>query len=124
MPSSSRLRASIMSRDERRLSILCEETLGAGGRCPCCFVRMRNQHRAPAGKPMPWDLRTIGHDVALSHGGDGRVFVYICNRCNTDQGSLSFAVWARKLILAGDKRGEAVANLADFVKRNTEDWDW
>lgn len=83
--------------------------------CPCCGVNMRSGRGLKAGRPMPRNVRTDGHDVAVSRGGDPSVWLAICYGCNNDQGWLSFATWARMLLLADDKRASRVAEVALFV---------
>lgn len=83
-----------------------------GNRCPCCRIAMTNKtgrgHRA-----QPLHMRTRGHDRALSMGGSE--WVFICNRCNNDQGSLDFRAWARKLIMSDDRRAEHVIELVAWL---------
>lgn len=85
-----------------------------GKRCPCCD-RVMTKKRPCAGQPMPTDMETRGHDVAVARGGDINIWVTICWRCNNDQGELPFFVWARKLRLSGDPREKRVEALALFI---------
>lgn len=84
-----------------------------GGKCPCCRTRMTDKtgrgHQA-----QPTNMRTRGHDKALSMGGS--VWVYICNGCNGHQGSLDFRTWSRKLIAQGDRRAENVLELVAWLE--------
>lgn len=93
-------------------------------RCPCCSRVMTKTVDKP-GKTQPGTMRTRGHDRAVAHGGDNWAWLFICRKCNEQQGWLSFAAWCRLLILRGDPRAEAVAEVArlcgewrrDFSKR-------
>jgi hypothetical protein len=75
------------------------------------------------GQQMPSTLRTRGHDVAVARGGDAHVWVTICSRCNNDQADLPYSAWARKLMLAGDRRAVFVAAVAEFIKGGGHDHD-
>lgn len=83
--------------------------------CPCCGVGMRTG-RVKTGRPTPANQRTVGHVDAVALGGDPDVWLYMCNRCNNNQGSLSFAAFARMLVLRGDPRAERVVEVARFVQ--------
>jgi len=89
-------------------------------KCPCCGVRMTGG-RYIAGRVAPPTYKTRGHDKAIAEGGSLNLWVWICNRCNVNQASLSFEVWARKLMRADDARAERVAELADFFRRHESD---
>lgn len=88
--------------------------------CPCCGRAMHTREHRP-GRPQPRDARTRGHDVPVSLGGVA--WIYICFGCNNDQGSLPFAVWARKLAAAGDARAPLVQAVAEFIEERRQDRD-
>lgn len=83
-------------------------------RCPCC-----DRHMTPTvsvlGKSQPGTMRTRGHDRAVAHGGDNLEWLFICRKCNEKQGWLSFAAYARMLILADDPRADKVVEVARFI---------
>lgn len=87
-----------------------------GKRCPCCDRPMQ-RYKIKAGQSIPSDMRTVGHDRSVALGGDPNIWVYICNRCNSDQGSLPFEVWARKLFRCGDPRMVKVLELTVFIRQ-------
>ena len=84
--------------------------------CPCCGVNMRSGRGLKRGRPMPTNVKTDGHDIAVSRGGDARIWLAICYGCNNDQGWLSFVDWARVLYRAGDKRAQRVHDVARFIE--------
>jgi hypothetical protein len=90
-------------------------------RCPCCDRHMKHFY-LKKGKATPSDFRTCGHDRAVAHGGDRHMWLFICHRCNNEQGWLSFAAWARMLILRNDPRAELVAEVARFVAAWRQEW--
>ena len=83
--------------------------------CPCCGVPFSKKAFKPY-KPMPRDMKTRGHVDPVARGGDPKVWLHQCFRCNNDQGCLSFAGFARMLLLAGDRRAERVVEVARFVQ--------
>ena len=86
-----------------------------GRACPCCGVSMRL--KAPKrGVPMARHQISRGHVDSVARGGDPLVWLYVCHGCNNDQGSLSFAGFARMLLLHGDRRAERVVEVARFVQ--------
>ena len=82
-------------------------------RCPCC-TRPMTPTRYKPGKPDPGTMRTRGHDRAVAHGGDPMQWLFMCRRCNNEQGWLSFAAWARMLVLRDDPRAPLVVEVARF----------
>lgn len=88
---------------------------GGGAICPSCRGRMQDKPTRRFQAPPP-DKKTIGHDFSVAKGGDPSVWVYQCNRCNGDQGSLDLVTWSRKLVQCGDPRAEHVIELAEFVR--------
>jgi len=85
-------------------------------RCPCCDIYMT---RTPAKRfqSNPVTYETIGHDFSVARGGDARVWVFMCLRCNNEQGMLDLVTWARKLIHYEDPRAERVTKLAVFIRQ-------
>lgn len=83
-------------------------------RCPCCEQPM-SKPDFRAGKPQPPTMRTRGHDQSVAAGGDSTIWLYMCHRCNNEQGWLSLAAWCRLLVLRGDPRAELVAEVARFI---------
>lgn len=82
-------------------------------RCPCCTRHMTKTVDKP-GRSQPGTMRTRGHDRAVAHGGDPQQWLFMCRKCNEHQGWLSFAAWARMLVLRDDPRAELVAEVARF----------
>lgn len=82
--------------------------------CPCCGNRMKQRPHKP-GRPTPGDQRTKAHDAPVARGGDPDRWLWACLRCNGDQGALTFAGFARMLILSGDPRADRVVEVARFV---------
>lgn len=50
------------------------------------------------------DRASRGHNVAVAFGGNRDVWVWICMKCNQEQGSMSFFDWAMVLKERGDQR--------------------
>lgn len=94
---------------------LAAEKRWGGRHCPCCGVPFRRKAIRP-NRPTPRDEKTRGHVDAVALGGDQKVWLHICRGCNNDQGSLSFAGFARMLLLRGDRRAERVVEVARFVQ--------
>ena len=85
------------------------------GWCPCCGVKMTDK-RVKKGRPEPPAQLSRGHDAPVGRGGDNGVWLYICRRCNNEQGVLDFVQWGRKLLLAEDYRAERVVEVAKLVR--------
>lgn len=86
-------------------------------RCPCCDNEMRvfnpHQHK---GVTIPKNAKTKGHLFSRTDvRRDGALWVWMCARCNTNQGSLSLAAWAYKLKQQGDKRAAHVNAFVDWI---------
>lgn len=79
--------------------------------CPCCGTGMVKAAPKP-GRPVASNTRTAGHDEPVWRGG--RLWVYICSGCNTEQGDLTFRSWALMLRRADDGRAARVEALADL----------
>lgn len=94
---------------------LAAEKRWGGRHCPCCGVPFRRKAIKPY-VPTPRDEKTRGHVDPVARGGAQSVWLYICRGCNNDQGCLSFAGFARMLLLAGDRRAERVVEVARFVQ--------
>lgn len=82
--------------------------------CPCCGQFMTRP--VGRGRTEPLSMRTCGHVDAVARGGDPRQWLYVCKRCNRDQHWLSFAAFARMLILRNDPRANRVVEVARFIQ--------
>ena len=82
-------------------------------RCPCC-TRPMTKTVDRKGQAQPGTMRTRGHDRAVAHGGAVDQWLSMCRRCNNEQGWLSFAAWARMLVLRDDPRAPLVVEVARF----------
>lgn len=98
-----------------QIASAAEKEFGVG-RCPCCGTRMTGT-KVRNGQPTPPSKRTIGHDFPRGMGGDARVWVYMCWRCNGEQGFLDLVTWSHQLHHRGDGRADRVLQLALFVRR-------
>ena len=86
-----------------------------GNRCPCCNRVMVRHRPSKIRWKVPRDHPTVAHDIATGSGGNPVVWVYACNACNAEQGSLSFEEWGRHLAYFKDERAPRVLALAAFV---------
>lgn len=86
------------------------------GRCPCCGHPMVRPRRDNPTNSRRRDRRSIAHNEPVGYGGDPTVWVYACQGCNADQGTLSFRAWSFQLHRRSDARAGAVAALADRIE--------
>lgn len=98
-----------------RLALAVQQRFGPN--CPCCghpmhVPRGRKDRQRYVGR----DRRTIAHDFPVGNGGSYKVWVYACRGCNSDQGDMTFWLWARYLARYGDPRAERVFALARFIR--------
>lgn len=88
-----------------------------GTRCPCCEVPMHDKRKVDGQK------MTVGHDGSVDAGGAPRWrWIFICHRCNQEQGKFRFHAWAYLLLKNGDRRGPAVARAAFFLDEEAGLW--
>lgn len=93
-----------------------------GTKCPCCGVPMHDYKKMPPRSP-EWNRKmTIGHDGSIKTGSPRWRWVFICLRCNADQGELRFFGWAYALAQAGDRRAPRVAELARMFDEELGPW--
>lgn len=84
-----------------------------GHKCPCCGVPMHNRK----GRSMETPTKmTAGHDGMRGVTPRWR-WIYICLRCNQQQGELRFRGWAYVLRKNGDRRADRVLEVAEFMDR-------
>lgn len=86
-------------------------------RCPCCRVPMIKSRRANARNHVTSETPTVAHHIAVAYGGNPRVWVYACHRCNNQQGGLDFRQWSATLRAQGDdRRAEHAERLANWIE--------
>lgn len=85
-----------------------------GNKCPCCGVPMHD-HKTRRQRETPAKM-TVGHDGMAGVTPRWR-WIYICLRCNQQQGRMRFWGWYYVLRKQGDHRAERVREVAEFIDR-------
>lgn len=97
-----------------RLALAVQQAFGPN--CPCCGRPMRvPRGRKDKQRYNGRDRRTIAHDFPVARGGSQKVWVYACRGCNSDQGDMTFWLWAKYLARVGDERAGRVFRLAQII---------